>query len=142
MERATRTTACIAAAPHPRTGRRRPGARAWPDGVTLMEVLMALAFMAVVTVGVAGLGTAILNGNTRSRALTTAMHLAQDRLETIRNTDYDVIVPDSFPDDTPLRGISRTTAIQSDTPVRGVKRVVVTVSWRGGSAQEETLVSR
>jgi len=125
----------------------------------MIEVLVALAFMAVITTGVAGLAVAIINGNAKSRDLATATYLAQDRLEAIRNTAYANIVASnaSLPGSTDsatscpnpvtgaaemISGFRRTTLIICDTPARGIKRIVVTVSWTGGSTTEEMLVGQ
>jgi hypothetical protein len=114
----------------------------------MMEVLVAMAFMAVITVGMAGLAIAIVRGNAKSRDMATAVYLAQDRLETIRNTANANIVSGNFPGcapspaETPLAGFQRRTCIQIDTPIAGMKRITVTVSWGGGSITEEMLAGQ
>lgn len=126
-------------------------------GVTIVEVLVALVFMAVVTVGMTGLAIAILQGNAKSQAMATAVYLAQDRLETIRNTPYANITSANFPAEgfdeikigpapypahSPFPTYNRSVSIQDNTPIAGTKRIVVTTSWPGGSVREEMLVGQ
>lgn len=118
----------------------KPGRRG--PGMTLIEVLVALTFMGVVTVGITALAITIVNGNAKSRAITIAVHLAQERLEAIRNTAYGSILPGNYPPDSPQAGFQRTTAVEVDTPITGVKRIIVVVSGGGGTAQEEMLVTQ
>ncbi|HTU03534.1 MAG TPA: hypothetical protein VMG58_17010 [Candidatus Sulfotelmatobacter sp.] len=112
----------------------------------MAEILVALAFMAVMTVGVAGLAVAIIQGNAKSRNMATATYLAQDRLEGIRNTPY-ANINCGTTSDTPVVGFQRVTSTVCDTPITGVKRITVTVSWTGGSTTggsttEEMLVGQ
>jgi hypothetical protein len=85
--------------------------------------------------------------------MATAVYLAHDRLETIRNTAYASITAANNPTEgygairvgTPSVAFSdfqRATTIQDNTPIPGMKRVVVTVSWQGGSVREEMLVGQ
>ena len=118
-----------------------------------MEVLVALAFLGVMAVGMTSLAIGVLNGNARSRSMATAVYLAHDRLETIRNAAYANITAANYPTEgyatiavgnpsVSFPEFQRTVTIQDDTPIPGVKRVVVTVSWEGGSARGEMLVGQ
>jgi len=129
-----------------------PGRFSSPKGVTLIELLVALAFMAVFAAGMTGLAIAILNGNAKSQSLDTAVFLALDKLETIRNTSYATILPGSFPAEgygtITVGGVSfpnfqRSVTIQNNTPATGMTRVIVTVGSRqGNSASQEMLVGQ
>ena len=118
-----------------------------------MEILVALAFFGVITVGMTGLAIGLLNGNAKSLSMATAVYLAHDRLETIRNTAYASITAANFPTQgygtitvgspaVAFPDFQRVVTIQDNSPITGIKRVVVTVSWRGGSVREEMLVRR
>jgi prepilin-type N-terminal cleavage/methylation domain-containing protein len=124
-----------------------------PKGLTLTEILVALAVLGIISVGMTSLAIGVLNGNAKSRAMATAAYLAHDRLETIRNTAYANITTNNNPTEdygairvgTPSVTFSdfrRAVTIQDDTPITGMKRVVVTVSWQGGSVREEMLVGQ
>ena len=122
-----------------------------PKGVTLIEVLVALAFMAVFAAGMTGLAIAILNGNAKSQSMDIAIYLALDKLETVRNTAYANITTGNFPADTftvqnppnPPLSFQRSVTIQIDTPTTGMKRVVVTVvTPKGSSVSQEMVVGQ
>ncbi len=115
-----------------------------------MEVLVSLAIIALFASGIAALAIAIVSGNEKAKSMDIAVYLAHDRLETLRNTPYANITPASEEYGTvragtpsvPFPAFQRSVTIQDNTPTAGVKRVVVTVSWRGGSVREEALVGQ
>jgi Tfp pilus assembly protein PilV len=123
-------------------------------GVTLIEVLVSLAFMAVFAVGVTGLAVAILNGNAKSQSLDIAVYLALDKLETIRNTTYANITAANFPAEgygtitvgnppVSFPNFQRSVTIQNNAPATGMKHIVVTVaSLQGSSVSEEMVVGQ
>ena len=125
-----------------------PGRSSSPKGVTLIEVLVALAFMAVFAAGMTGLAIAILNGNAKSQSMDIAIYLALDKLETIRNTAYASITTANFPADTVTVGnppltFQRSVTIQLNTPTTGMNRVVVTVvTPKGSSVSQEMVVGQ
>jgi type II secretory pathway pseudopilin PulG len=118
-----------------------------------VEVLVSLAVIALFASGIAALAIAIVSGNEKAKSMDVAVYLAHDRLETIRNTPYATITSGTFTDEgygavqagSPLRpypAFQRSVTIQDNTPTQGMKRVVVTVSWSGGSVREEVLVGQ
>ena len=122
-------------------------------GVSLVEVLVALTFIAVFSAGMVGLAVTVVRGNSQAKAMDIAVFLAHDRLETIRNTAYTSITSANFPAQgygtitvgspaVSFPDYQRSVSIQDNTPTSGMKRVVVTVTWRGGSASEEMVVGQ
>lgn len=114
---------------------------------------MALTFIAVFSAGMVGLAVTVVRGNSQAKAMDIAVFLAHDRLETIRNTAYTSIVSANFPAEgygtitvgSPAVAFSdfqRSVSIQDNTPASGMRRIVVTVTWRGGSASEEMVVGQ
>lgn len=143
----TSHSSCQVTARHPRGPARRP------RGFSLIEVLVALVFIAIFAAGFAGLAVSIVTGNAAARATDIAVFLAHDRLELIRNTAYSSIVAANFPAEgfgtisvgspaVAFPDFRRTTTIQDNTPTAGLRRVVVTVLWRGGSLSQEMLVGQ
>jgi Tfp pilus assembly protein PilV len=119
----------------------------------MIEVLVALVFTAVFSVGVTALAVSVLRGNAQAQATDIAVFLAHDRLEAIRNTAYASITSANFPPEAygtitvgsppvAFPSYQRSVSIQDNTPAAGIKRVVVTVSWRGGGVSEEVLVGQ
>lgn len=131
-----------------------PGGRSLrARGVSLVEVLVALVFIAVFSLGLVGLAVTVVKGNRQASSIDIAVFLAHDRLETIRNTAYASIISANFPDQgygtitvgspaVPFPDYQRSVSIQDNAPTSGMKHVVVTVSWRGGSISEELLVGQ
>ncbi len=122
-------------------------------GQSLMEVLVALAFIAVFSAGMMALATTLVTSNAKAKSMDIAVFLAHDRLEAIRNVAYASITSANFPAEgygsitvgsPPIAfpDHQRSVSIRDDTPTSGVKRVVVTVSWRSGSVSEEMLVGQ
>src|SRR3972149_6583573 len=66
-------------------------------GMTLPEVLVALAFIAVFSAGMATLAVSLVRGSAKAKAMDTAVFLVHARLEEIRNTPYANITAASFP---------------------------------------------
>jgi len=122
-----------------------------PKGLTIIEVLVALAFLAVFAAGIVGLAIAVLNGNAKSQATDTALYLALDKLESTRNKTYSSVAPGSVTENfgtITVAGVSfpdfqRTTEVTDNTPKAGMKRVVVTVlSRRGSNVRQEMIIGQ
>ena len=120
-------------------------------GLTLIEVLVALAFLAVFAAGIMGLAIAVLKGNTKSQSTDTAVYLALDKLETIRNTAYSGVAAGSVTENYGSISVAtvaypdfqRTTDVFDNTPKTGMKRVVVTVlSRRGSNVRQEMIIGQ
>jgi prepilin-type N-terminal cleavage/methylation domain-containing protein len=127
---------------------RRTGA---PKGLTIIEVLVALAFLAVFAAGITGLAIAVLKGNAKSQATDIAVYLALDKLESIRNKTYSSVTSSTenygtisvAGESAAYADYQRTTAVSNDTPATGMKRVVVTVlSRRGSSVRQEMIIGQ
>ena len=124
-----------------------------PKGLTIIELLVALAFMAVLAAGIVGLAVAILKGNAKSQSNDTAVYLALDKLESLRNKAYSSVAVGTVTEaygtisvagvSTPYQGFQRTTVVTDNTPATGMKRVVVTViSRRGSSVSQEMIIGQ
>ncbi len=60
-------------------------------GFTLLEVLFALAIFSIGLMAIIGMTTMTIKSNYMSKNLTTAVHLAQNKLETLKAGLYDDI---------------------------------------------------
>lgn len=129
--------------------RRTPSQR----GFTLVEVLVA---MAVLTIGLLGVGTALMvqSGGVASAVsvgqaavtqgyyVSTATALAQDRLEQVKRISYSISggdafgadpIPAGFGDENPVSGypnFNRTVRVTTGSPAANMKTVTVTVSYQ------------
>jgi Tfp pilus assembly protein PilV len=128
-------------------GLRRAGA---PKGLTIIELLVALSFLAVLTAGIVGLAVTILKGNAKSQSNDTSVYLALDKLESIRNKTYSTVAVGTVTEaygtisvagvSIPYRDFQRTTTVTDNTPGTGMKRVVVTVTSRRGSNVSQEMI--
>ncbi len=100
------------------------------SGFTLIEVLIAIIVLVIGLLGVAGMATTVITGNTLGREITTATTLAQDKIEELKSADYANITTGS---DTRESVYTRTWTVTADSPVAGMKTVNVAVafSWKG-----------
>ena len=113
-------------------------------GFTLLEVLVALVFLAVGLLALAGLHVTSLRGNNFSHHLSLATVVAQDRLEFLKNLSLDDnrLVPKKYDEEpVPLPGMSfaRTYIV---TEANGIKTIQCTVRWNDGRDHSVTFTTQ
>lgn len=101
-------------------------------GFMMIEVILAIAIIAIGLFAVMSLTTIVVKGNTHSKMVTTATTLAQDKIEYFKGVGYDNVsgtetVPPGYPDYY-LRAI-----VQDDTPGTNTKTITVNVYWNPGT---------
>jgi type IV pilus assembly protein PilV len=113
-------------------------------GFSLLEVLIALVFLAVGLLALAGLQMTSLRGNNFSHHLSLATVVAQDRLEFLKNLplNSDRLLQNQY-DDKPvtLSGMSfeRTYSV---TEAGSMKTIQYTVGWNDGRNHSVTFATR
>ncbi|MFZ3046919.1 MAG: prepilin-type N-terminal cleavage/methylation domain-containing protein [Desulfatirhabdiaceae bacterium] len=124
----------------------------WPpldseNGFTMIEVMIALAIMAIGFLALASMQIAAIKGNAQSIKYSMAVALGENKIETYKNTPYDNI-PSGTETENNL-GVNtiftRTTIVEADTPIAGAKTVTVTISWtadRARSVSFRTIISQ
>ncbi len=65
------------------------------SGFTLIEIMIAIAIIAIGIFGVMSLIITVMKGNTLSKRVTTATTIAQDKMEDFKRMDYDSIKDDA-----------------------------------------------
>lgn len=109
------------------------------DGLTLIEVLtVATLLIAVLVVMIFALTDGI-NAVGRSKHRNSAVTIAQEKMETIRNMSYDDITTANLSDDTKqTQGLTFTRHVDVEVPAptseianadEHIKKITVTVSW-------------
>ena len=100
-------------------------------GFTLLEVLIALAILSIGLLGLASLTASVIRTNDFSDDFTTATALAQDKLEDLANTSYDLLSDNS--DTVDADGSSNSSGKYGRdwdiTDNISTKAIEVTVSW-------------
>ena len=102
------------------------------SGFTLLEVLVAMAVLAIGSLGATTLTLSILRGNTFSNQITTATTLAQDKLEDVKRLGFVAAASgtENYGSIAHYSSYKRVTAVAGTpaaTPV--TKTVTVTVLW-------------
>lgn len=99
-------------------------------GFTLIEVILAIALIAIGMFAVMSLVTIVIKGNTQSKKVTTATTLAQDKMEYFKGISYDNISGTyTVSSDYYLEAL-----VQNNIPATNTKTVTVDVYWNPGTA--------
>jgi prepilin-type N-terminal cleavage/methylation domain-containing protein len=107
------------------------------NGFTLLEVLFALAIFSIGLLAVNAMTTMVIKSNYMSKNLTTAVHLAQNKLDALKAGAYDDVDNAELPDEIDLdaqevagAGIfDRSVTVTPPSTALDYKNVEVTVSW-------------
>lgn len=125
-----------------------------PDqkGFTLLELLIALAILAVGLLGLAGLHVAAIRGNMSGFKLSAASAVAQERIEQLKALDSSdaLLSAGAHPDEwgpIDIQGVlyNSSYTIQDNTPVTGTSTITFTVSWvepATGTARSTNIFTR
>ena len=102
-------------------------------GLTLLEAVIAMALFFVAVLAFAGVMVTASKGAAASKHLTTAVTLAQNKLEQLRSTGYD---PAAALETTEAYGAipdfdmyQRIVRMETGRPVSGLQTATVTVWW-------------
>ena len=99
-------------------------------GFLMIEVILAIAILAVGLFAVMSLATIVIKGNAHSKMVTTATTLAQDKMEYFKGIGYDNISGTAnVSNDYYLEAL-----VQNNIPDTNTKTVTVGVYWNPGTA--------
>jgi prepilin-type N-terminal cleavage/methylation domain-containing protein len=96
-------------------------------GFTLVELLVTMVLISIFTVGLASFNVMAIKSNSYSRLSTQATVLAKDKMEALKNMNYDAMV--SGGPETVGTIFSRQWTVENNVPVSNTKTVTVNVSW-------------
>jgi prepilin-type N-terminal cleavage/methylation domain-containing protein len=101
------------------------------NGFTLIEILIATVIITVASLGVASLTVGIIRGTSFDQRLTTAITLAQDRLEESKRLSYKDVGTlagtENYGTIANFSGYKRVTSVDNNKPALNMKTVTVTV---------------
>lgn len=101
-------------------------------GFSLIEIMISIAIIAIGLFAVMSVLIIVVKGNAHSNKSTTAVTLAQDKLEDFRNMDYDEITGTYTIYNNPDYYLEVT--VGNDTPIVNTKTVAVSVYWNPGTS--------
>jgi Tfp pilus assembly protein PilV len=106
-------------------------------GFLMIEVILAIALIAIGLFAVMSLTTAVIKGNAQSKKVTTAITLAQDKMEYFKGIDYDDISETyTVSNDYYLNAL-----VQNNIPGTNTKTVTVGVYWNPGTTTSKHKVT-
>ena len=117
------------------------------EGFTLIEIMIALVILSIGLMALAGMQVSAIKGNAFSKRMTTAVSIAEQIIEQIKNMPYDNIQSQSSSqiNQSDLNFTSQI-IVANNSPVNNTKTVTVTVTWIDGSkaytVPVSTVVSR
>jgi type IV pilus assembly protein PilV len=112
------------------------------EGFTLVEIMIALIVLSVGLVALAGLQVSAIRGNAFSKRMTTAVSIANARIEQIKNTPYANIQSESSTKVIQSNmNFARQVTVINDSPLPNTKTVNVTVTWSEGSKSHSTPIT-
>ena len=100
-------------------------------GFTLIEVMIALVILSIGILALVKLQISAIQGNTLSQNMTTAVSLAEQRVEQLKNTPYAQIPPsESVTVTAANRNFTRQVTVTDSSPLLNTKTVSVLVTWK------------
>jgi type IV pilus assembly protein PilV len=112
------------------------------EGFTLIEIMIALVVLSIGLIALAGLQISAMRGNTLSKRMTTAVSIANARIEQIKNMPYANIQSESSTQVTESNmTFTRQVTVSNDIPVANTKTVNVTVTWKNGAKSHTVPIS-
>ncbi len=123
--------------------RRHPQARPQARGFTLIEALVTLMLVSVGLLGLAQLQVRALTASANSKAQTTAVGLAQQKIEELRGIRYDLLAssadqPAAQPGDNAAYS-RRWSVTPAATSALAYKAVSITTSWQSAEGETRSL---
>jgi prepilin-type N-terminal cleavage/methylation domain-containing protein len=105
------------------------------DGFTLIEVMIALVVMSIGLTALAAVQISAIRGNDFSKRMTTAISIAEAKMEQIKSNSYANIISESSIQITQssMNFTRQVTVTNNIAPLTNTKMVNVTVSWSEGS---------
>lgn len=107
------------------------------NGVTLVEVLIALVILSIGLLALAGLQVVVIKGNAGSKNLTSAVILAEAKIEQLKSDGFDSLVngesqdPNNLVDPTGQAGgiFTRSWVIADYLGSADMRQIIVTLTW-------------
>jgi type IV pilus assembly protein PilV len=116
-------------------------------GFTLIELLIALVVLSIGLTALAGIQVSAIKGNAFSKRMTTAVSIADQTIERLKNAPYNNIQSQATSQIKQSEmNFTRNVTVIDDSPALNTKTIHVTVSWIEGmktyTVPVSTIISR
>jgi type IV pilus assembly protein PilV len=126
------------------------------QGFTMLELLIAIAILAIGLLGLATLQTSSIQGNRDSKEMTTAVFLAEKKMEELKSSPFTaspINIGTTNDSNNPMNGsgasggiYNRSWNVQTYMSSANMKQITVTVAWnmagKNHSVSLDTVVSK
>ena len=117
------------------------------EGFTLIEIMIALVILSIGLMALAGMQVSAINGNAFSKRMTTAVSIAEQTIEQLKNTPFNNIQSQSAsPISQSNLNFTRQVTVINDSPIANTLTATVTVTWMDGvktyTVPVSTIISR
>lgn len=115
-------------------------------GFSLVEFMIAISILAIGLLAVAGLQSTAIRGNLLSKGTTSAILLAEKKMEEFKNTSFASLTNGTFQDPSnPLTDIggsggrfNRSWTISTYSGSANMKQITITITWTEGGLSKST----
>ena len=112
--------------------RKKPWLLSDDSGISFIDLMLSLVVLTIGVLAMMDLQIIATRSNASSQGTVTAISLAEEKMETIKNKPFTSIIseaPTTWTD--PVAGVIYTTTVTvtNNQPISGVKKVDVTVTW-------------
>jgi type IV pilus assembly protein PilV len=104
------------------------------EGFTLIEIMIALVVMSIGLTALAAVQISAIRGNAFSKRMTTAVSIADEKIEQIKSIQYANIISESSIQITQSNmNFTRQVTVTDNSPLPNSRKVEVVVTWSEGS---------
>jgi type IV pilus assembly protein PilV len=104
------------------------------EGFTLIEIMIALVIMSIGLTALAAVQISAIRGNAFSKRMTTAVSIADEKIEQIKSIPYANIISESSIQITQSNmNFTRQVTVTNNSPLPNSRKVEVVVTWSEGS---------
>jgi type IV pilus assembly protein PilV len=112
------------------------------EGFTLIEIMITLVVMSIGLTALAAVQISAIRGNAFSKRMTTAVSIADEKIEQLKNSVYANILSESSIQITQSNmNFTRQVTVKDNDLLPNTKTIIVTVDWSEGSKSHSVPVT-
>jgi type IV pilus assembly protein PilV len=112
------------------------------EGFTLIEIMIALVVMSIGLTALAAVQISAIRGNAFSKRMTTAVSIADEKIEQLKSSPYANILSESSIQITQSNmNFTRQVTVKDNDLLPNTKTIIVTINWSEGSKSHSVPVT-